>query len=157
MSVYHLTNEQARDFILLKQGLIGDHKFSGLQGVMEYIRQAGCVQFDPIDVCGKNAELVLQSRVSGFKKTMLSDLLYRDRVLVDYFDKNMSIFGVEDWKYFARTRQYFRERGRSRDAVDAAAGPVLAFIREHGSACSKDLACDEKVDWPWGPTSASRS
>lgn len=29
------------------------------------MRQAGCIQYDPVDVCGKNAELTLQSRVKG--------------------------------------------------------------------------------------------
>lgn len=42
-------------------------------------QQAGCIRFAPVDVCGKNAELTLQSRVKNFKKTMLSDLLYKDR------------------------------------------------------------------------------
>ena len=37
-----------------------------------------------MDVCGKNAELTLQSRVKGFTKRMLADLLYHDRLLVDY-------------------------------------------------------------------------
>ncbi len=55
-----LTKQQARQFILRKQGLSGEYRFSGKEGVVEYIRQCGCIQFDPIDVCGKNAELVLQ-------------------------------------------------------------------------------------------------
>ena len=62
-----LTNSQARQFILLKQGLLGENKFIGKQGALDFIRQAGCIQFDPIDICGKNAELTLQSRVKGFK------------------------------------------------------------------------------------------
>ena len=49
--------------MLLKHGLIGNYKFSGKQGVLDFVRQVGCIQFDPIDVCGKNAELVLLSRV----------------------------------------------------------------------------------------------
>mgnify|MGYP000982290388 FL=1 len=98
------TNKQARHFILLKQGLIGDYKFTEEQGICDYIKQAGCIQFDPIDVCGKNSELVLQSRVEGFSKDMLYKLLYIDRKLVDYFDKNMSIFSIDDWKYFSKQR-----------------------------------------------------
>ncbi|HOQ75420.1 MAG TPA: hypothetical protein PK369_02470 [Thermoclostridium sp.] len=47
-SVY-LTNEQARRFMLLKHGLLGDYRYSGKQGVLEYICQAGCIQFDPIE------------------------------------------------------------------------------------------------------------
>ncbi len=68
MQPYSLTNEQARNFLLLKHGLIGEYKFIGKQGVCDFIRQAGCIQFDPIDVCGKNPELTLQSRIRGFTK-----------------------------------------------------------------------------------------
>ena len=99
MIKYTLSNKQARQFILLKQGLIDNYKFSSKQGVIDFIKQAGCIQFDPIDICGKNAELVLQSRVKGFKKIMLYDLLYENRKLVDYFDKNLSIISIDDWKY----------------------------------------------------------
>ena len=90
-----ITNEQARQFILLKQGLIGAYRFIGKDGAYEYVRQSGCIQYDPVDVCGKNAELTLQSRVKGFKKSMLQDLLYKDRKLVDYADKELSIWPIE--------------------------------------------------------------
>ena len=73
----------ARQFILAKQGLIGSYRFVGKSGAYDYVRQAGCIQFDPVDVCGKNAELTLQSRVKGFRKPMLAELLYKDRLLVD--------------------------------------------------------------------------
>ena len=82
-----ITRDQARRFILLRQGLLGKHRFIGKSGAYQYVRQAGCIQYDPVDVCGKNAELTLQSRVKGFRKQMLDDLLYRDRLLVDYSDK----------------------------------------------------------------------
>ena len=77
-----VTLPQARQFILLKQGLLGDYRFIRKDGAYQYVRQAGCIQFDPVDVCGRNAELTLQSRVKGFRKKMLHDLLYRDRLLV---------------------------------------------------------------------------
>lgn len=57
-----LSKSQARRFLLLKHGLLGPYRFRGKNGALEYIRQAGCIQFDPVDVCGKNAELVLQAR-----------------------------------------------------------------------------------------------
>ena len=58
-----------------------------------------------VDACGKNAELTLQSRVRGFTKKTLYELLYEDRLLVDYPDKNLSIFPTEDWPYFERYRR----------------------------------------------------
>ena len=87
-----ITRDQAKRFLLAKQGLMGRYRFAGKEGVYQYIRQAGCIQFDPVDVCGKNAELTLQSRVRGFRKQMLSDLLYKDRLLFDYIDKELSIW-----------------------------------------------------------------
>ena len=100
-----ITKKQARQFILAKQGLIGPHKFIGKTGAYDYVRQAGCIQYDPVDVCGKNAELTLQARVKGFKKKMLFDLLYRDRLLIDYADKELSIWPTEDWPYFSSYRE----------------------------------------------------
>jgi uncharacterized protein YcaQ len=157
MNQIELTNKQARHFILLKQGLIGNYRFVGEQGACDYIKQAGCIQFDPIDVCGKNAELVLQSRVEGFTKDMLYKLLYTDRKLVDYFDKNMAIFSVEDWKYFSRQRDVYREYGRNKEQVNAVADRIKSIIKEKGFASSKDIDYKEQVDWPWGPTTLSRA
>ena len=82
-----ITLDQARQFILCRQGLLGKHRFVGKDGAYQYVRQAGCIQFDPVDVCGRNAQLTLQSRVKGCRMQMLDDLLYRDRLLVDYSDK----------------------------------------------------------------------
>lgn len=107
-----LTNRQARQFMLLKQGLLGEYRFIGKQGAYEYVRQAGCIQFDPVDACGKNAELTLQSRVKGFTKKMLYELLYEDRLLLDFPDKNLSILPMEDWPYFERYREAARKCGK---------------------------------------------
>ena len=157
MKSIKLTNNQARKFILLKQGLMGKYKFSGEKGVCDYIKQAGCIQFDPIDICGKNAELTLQSRVEGFSKEMLYNLLYSDRKLIDYFDKNMSIFSIDDWKYFSRTRDSFHQNSRSMAKVNEASNYIKSIIREKGFACSKDINLKEKVDWSWSPTTLARA
>ncbi|PNT93485.1 winged helix-turn-helix domain-containing protein [Clostridium thermosuccinogenes] len=152
-----LTNKQARRFMLLKQGLIGDCKFSGKQGVLEFIRQAGCIQFDPIDVCGKNPELVLQSRVEGFTKQMLYSLLYEDRKLLDYFDKNLSIIETTDWPYFWRYREAYKTGGRSHDEVNAVCEEIKSIIREKGAVSSADIGFSDTVDWYWSSAKLSRA
>ncbi len=157
MGRFIFSSQQARQFLLWKQGLLGAYRFSGRSGVLAFVRQAGCIQYDPIDICGKNAELVLQSRVAGFSKQMLSALLYEERELVDYFDKNMAIFHVEDWKYFARMRAHHHANGRSRDAVEAAIPGVIRTIQQKGFVCSKDIQLPQTVDWSWSPTSLSRA
>jgi len=142
-----LSNRQARQFLLLKHGLLGDYQFTGKQGVMDFVRQVGCIQYDPIDVCGKNAELVLQSRIRGFSKSMLDELLYKDRFLVDYPDKNLAIIPVEDWPYFERYRQAARQHAKRYPEMEAMSEQVLAHIQNHGEISSGELKLDGNFTW----------
>ncbi len=148
MKLRTVTKQQAARFLLLRHGLIDHYRYCGKNGVLAFIRSVGCIQYDPIDVCGRNAELVLQARVKGFRKEMLQELLYEDRSLIDYWDKCMAIFPVEDWPYFARTRM---QNTYNAEAVR----PALALAREtvasQGPCCSDDIPDGrEKVRWPWG-------
>ena len=142
-----ITKAQARQFILAKQGLLGAYRFSGKDGVYAYIRQAGCIQFDPVDVCGKNAELTLQSRVKGFSKTMLAELLYKDRLLVDYADKELSIWPSEDWPYFSAYRERSRRLDESFEGLEALEEQALAYIRENGPVSSDTLPIEGEIFW----------
>ncbi len=142
-----ITKEQARRFMLSKQGLLGKHRFAGKDGAYRYVRQAGCIQYDPVDVCGKNAELTLQSRVKGFSKRMLADLLYRDRLLVDYSDKELSIWPREDWPYFAGYRERSKAHSASFPGIPELEEQAVAYIREHGPVSSDTLPIEGKIVW----------
>ena len=142
-----ITRQQARQFILAKQGLIGAYRFSGKDGAYEYVHQAGCIQYDPVDVCGKNAELTLQSRVKGFSKSMLHELLYEDRKLVDYADKELSIWPSEDWPYFTSYRERSIRSGKTFKGLKTLETKVLNYIRENGPVCSDDLPIEGEIFW----------
>ncbi|MBR0087896.1 MAG: YcaQ family DNA glycosylase [Lachnospiraceae bacterium] len=142
-----LTKVQARQFILAAQGLLGSYRFSGKDGAYEFIRQAGCIQYDPVDVCGKNAELTLQSRVKGFRKSMLEELLYRDRLLVDYADKELSIWPAEDWPYFSSFRERSRVHGESFPGLAELEQEALSYIRANGPVSSDTLPIDGEIFW----------
>lgn len=142
-----VTNEQARQFILLKQGLLGPHRFIAKDGAYQYVRQAGCIQYDPVDVCGKNAELTLQSRVKGFRKKMLESLLYRDRLLVDYSDKELSIWPCEDWPYFSGYRERSIAHGNSFAGIPELEAVAVEYIRKHGPVSSDTLPVEGTIFW----------
>ena len=142
-----VTRDQARQFILVRQGLLGEHRFIGKDGAYQYVRQAGCIQFDPVDVCGRNAELTLQSRVKGFRKKMLEDLLYRDRLLVDYSDKELSIWPSEDWPFFSAYRERSMEHGRSFTGIPELEQEAISYIRKHGPVSSDTLPVEGTVFW----------
>ena len=142
-----LTKEQARRFLLAKQGLLGAYRFIGKAGAYAYVRQAGCIQFDPVDVCGKNAELTLQSRVRGFRKSMLQSLLYRDRLLVDYADKELSIWPVGDWPWFSAYRERSRTLGESFEGLAELEEQAIEYIRKKGPVSADTLPIKGEIYW----------
>jgi hypothetical protein len=133
-------------------------QLEGKAGVLKYVRRVGCIQFDPLDVVGRNPELVLQARVAGFRPPMLEELLYGERRLVDGWDKNMSIYPVEDWPYFRRHREVARESpGKSAQAVESVLPQVRRAVEARGPLSSIDLDLDRTVDWSWAPTRLARA
>lgn len=158
MDAIHLTQAQARRFFLSHQRLLPPRSLEGKAGLLEFFKRVRCVQFDPIDVTGRNHELVLQARVKGFSTPMLYEALYEDRALVDTFDKNMCIYCTEDWPYFRRNREGARRyfETKSHPVVDAA-GSVREEIERRGPLSSADLEMEEAVRWPWGSTRLARA
>ncbi len=153
-----ITREQARRFILRRQGLTGEYRYHGTQGVIDFTRAAGCVQYDPVDVCGRSPELTYLSRVKDYKSEYMYAALYDQRALVDYFDKNLCILPAEDYPCFARTRAYHQSpERRSYEIVERIAPQVRAFLREHGPAFSEDLPDMGRADWYWSSTTAARA
>ncbi len=148
---------EARRFLLRHHGLLGEARFAGTRGMVAFVRQAGCVQFDPVDVCGRSPELVFLARVPGYYAGMLEDLLYGDRRLVDYFDKNLAILPLEDWPYFRRERERYGAAGRSFEHIARVREEVLGRIRQEGPLSSAALGMGEKVDWYWSRTTLARA
>ena len=153
-----LTKSQARRFLLAHHALLPPNRLVGKEGVLLYIRKAGCIQYDPLNIVGRNPDLVLQSRIRDYTPELLKELLYEDRLLVDGWDKNMSIYPLEDWPNFSRRREearkYYGDPGKPANAVIP---HVRDEIEKRGPLSSLDLDLDEKVDWSWSPTKIGRA
>lgn len=155
--IRQISKQQARRFLLHRQGLLGQTPFIGKEGIVQFVRKSGCLQFDPIDICGKSPELSLFSRVEGFQKNMLDQLLYEDRRLIDYFDKNLAIIPTEDWPCFERTRNRYRTRVRSEEQIEKVAEKIREELRVKGPLSSNEVEQKGKVDWYWSKTSLARA
>lgn len=153
----HLSNQEARRFLLTHQGLLGSPRFQGKAGILAYIRQAGCIQFDPVSVCGRSPELALLSRVPGYREEMLYELLYQDRLLVDHFDKNLAIYPVDDWPCFARERARYGHYGKSRGQGEEIRAEIIEKIRRDGPQSAASLEMSKNVHWFWGKSSLARA
>lgn len=153
-----ITNRQARRFILAYQKLWSQYELEGKKGILSYFEKVCCIQFDPLNVVGSNQELVLQSRIKNYRPSLLQDLLYNERKLIDHWDKNMSIYRIEDWPYFKRTRELAKDRYKG---VLGSNEWIIAKLREklesEGPLSSLDLDYNEIINWSWAPTRLSRA
>jgi len=153
-----ISQQTARRTLLACQGLYPPRSWSGKRGVKIYLEKVRSIQFDPINVVGRNPDLVLQSRVKDFRPELLNELLYQDRYLVDNWDKMASLSLVEDWHYFSHHRTRMEEIfGVPSDVVMSLAPIVLSQIQQEGPQCSLDYHFKEKTDWHWGPTRVTRA
>ena len=152
-----ISKKDARRFLLAHHKLLLPRQFKGKQGVREYIQHVESIQFDPINIVGRNPDLVLQSRVANYKPEYLDQLLYEDRTLIDGWDKMACIHATSDWPNFSYRRKFLRENPDPRKPPDTIINDTLEHIRQRGPLSSLDFKEYDKVDWHWGPTKAVRA
>ncbi len=153
-----ISQQTARRTLLAFQGLYPPRSWTGKRGAKTFLKKVRSIQFDPINVVGRNPDLVLQSRVKDFQPSVLDELLYQDRFLIDNWDKMASLSLVEDWPCFSHHRSRMQEIfGVPSDVVMSLAPTVLDQIRQEGPQCSLDYHFEEKTDWAWGPTRVIRA
>ena len=58
--------------------------------------------------------------------------MYRDRLLVDYADKELSIWPAEDWPYFSPYRERSRLHGTGFPGLAELEQEALSYIRSNG-------------------------
>ncbi|NQV14210.1 winged helix-turn-helix domain-containing protein [bacterium] len=152
-----LSKEQARRFILAHQGLGPKPEFRGKSGALDFVRRVGCIQYDPLNIVGGNSDLVLQARIPEYMPSILTELLYHDRKLLDGWDKNMSIYSTGDWPYFQRLRKAANNNARISDPIDKILPQIRLAIEKQGPLSSLDLNFKKKIDWSWAPARLSRA
>ncbi|TFH05358.1 MAG: winged helix-turn-helix domain-containing protein [Spirochaetales bacterium] len=153
-----LDDQTARRFLLDWQGLLPPRELRGVDGVQAWMAHTRCVQFDPLDQCGRNADLTLQSRVRDYRPELLRIAIEQDRSIVEGWDKQMSFFPAEDWPGLARLRDGFGEGQDQRfgDREDLMQH-VLGEIDRRGPLSAADLDDMGRVDWHWAPAKAGRA
>lgn len=128
-----ISSEQARQFL-------ADYHLSPttIAGVFERL---GCVQYDPLNPVGRNADLVLQARVSGYQVNDWQALAYTDRLIYDAWDKQACLVPSSDWPHRAiiRARYHPYHDREILLAEPKAAAAILAAIDRQGPLSSLEI------------------
>src|SRR5688500_15445613 len=129
------------------------------ESVMRVVDRLGSLQFDPLEVAGRNHDLVLLARIAGYRRAWTDDLLYRERRLYETYNKMLSLVPTAELPWYRITWDRFRE-GRGDETFAEHADLVeelLDRIRRDGPLSSTDVAPRAAIDWYWRPTNQVRA
>lgn len=155
-----IDKELIKKFILFHQGLLKP-LFFDQEGIIEYINQVGCIQYDPLNIISRNANLVLQARIDYYQESMSDDLLYRERKLIDGWDKMMSIYATTDWPYMSSIREAHKVSSlrtmNYRNTKDALlmTNEMIEYLSVHGACYPNEIQSSSHGDSRWGSNKLS--
>lgn len=156
-----LTKKQAKEYLVKYHMINTDDNLSSKEGILSVFDKIQSIQVDPLDVVGRNVDLVLQSRVKDYKKYFIEELLYKDRTIVDGWDKMMAIYKTEDYPKFTEVRKWRGEGEintlQHRLQIDALeyTEDILKLFETEGAKFSKDISLGGKKQHYWGQTKVS--
>ena len=155
-----LSQAIARRFLVLRHLLAPARSLPDTEeSVLAVVDRLGSLQFDPLEVAGRNHDLVLHARIAGYRRPWTDHLLYDRRLLFEAYNKGLSILPTRElpWHRLTWDRARRAHEGETfRDHGDHVA-ELLERIRRDGPISTADLDRSEAIDWYWGPTLKSRA
>jgi uncharacterized protein YcaQ len=152
--------ETARRFLVIRHMLAPARSLPGdPASVLAVVDRLGSLQFDPLDVAGRNHDLVLQARIAGYRRELTDELLYGSRLLFEAYNKALCLLPTRELPYYRITWQDGADGRAGRVVGEQAvlAEKLVAAITAEGPKCSTDFEREAAIDWFWGPTSAARA
>lgn len=148
-----ISREEARRFLVSHLGLTRPAKRAAHPGIRETLGALRCIQLDPLDAIGQNADLVVLARVPGARRGDVHRAVYPGGAF-EHFAKERCLLpasafpfyrdrAVETpwWRHSERMKKL--DAGLVRDVLDEvrARGPISARALEHrGSVVPIDWA-----------------
>src|SRR5687768_5898632 len=145
----------ARRLAITKQRLGGPTPPATREGIIETVRNIGCLQLDPISAVARNHLLVLWSRLGNYPLEDLDALLWEERKLFEYWAHAASIVLTEEYPIQMRRKRWHQEGGtgweqHSKHWLEKNSSfrdYVLDEIRERGPIQSKDFTDTSSSSW----------
>lgn len=126
---------------------------------MAIVGRFGSLQFDPLEVAGRNHDLVLLARVDGYRREWTDALLYETRALFEAYNKGLSLLPTADlpWYRVAWDRARQSHEGAAFDEHAPLVEELLERIRSNGPLSPTDVEPRAAIDWYWRPTNQVRA
>lgn len=150
------SKEEARHMLCRYHNLDGAEALYGKQGVEKIMQRIHSIQYDPLHVTARNADLVLQARVRDYRESVLYNLLYEEHKLIDGFDKEMCIYNTRDFARLQFVRNEYHKYAvptlehRNQMGIFGILDDVRDFVDKHGKTSTKDITIGEVRESRWG-------
>src|SRR5579859_3330108 len=155
-----ISPEVARRYLVLRHLLAPPRSLPAEPAsVMRTFDRLGSVQFDPLDIAGRNHDLVLHARVNGYRRQWTDDLLYRERKLYETYNKGLSLVPTSELPWYRVSWDLNRERFEKTTFLEheALVKELLERIQNAGPLTSGDMPARAAIDWFWRPTNQVRA
>jgi len=141
----HWSKEEARWYLLYSVGLYGHEYPPGEEGIRRCFADLDVLQLDPLPILGRSHDLVIQARVDGTHPGQVLELVHRQRLGFEYWDKMLSLIPIAHFPWFrarmeAGGNRWEREREeRLKRDHPGALEAVYTAVEEHGPLSSAEL------------------
>ncbi|HSW43351.1 MAG TPA: crosslink repair DNA glycosylase YcaQ family protein [Patescibacteria group bacterium] len=160
MPTQTLSAAVARRFLVIRHLLAPARSLPPTEeSALAVVDSLGSLQFDPLEVAGRNHDLVLHARVAGYRRAWTDRLLYERRLLFEAYNKGLSILPTRElpWHRLTWDRARRAHEGEIFTAHGDHVAELLDRIRRGGPISAADLDRSEAIAWYWGPTLKSRA
>ncbi len=163
-SMSPLSRSDARRLLISHLGL-NKPLGRGAAGTRRVLERLRCIQLDPLDVIGTNADLVVMARVDDVRRGQVWRHLF-PRYAFEHFAKERCILPARAFAWYrqqghAAQTPWWRHGEREQRVPRKLVNAVLAEIRERGPLTARDLTDHgsvDPIDWSgWKGTSKATS
>lgn len=155
-----MTKQEAREYLVQYQ-MINTKQYSGLEAIKKVFQRIHTIQIDPLDVVGRNADLVLQARIKQYYRDDIDCYRYVDKYIMDGWDKMMAMFPVSEFSFFEpvrtqRAKDHLRTlQYRNQEDALKMVDKVYQMIQEEGPKYSTEISIGTTNKSRWGASTVA--
>jgi uncharacterized protein len=147
-----ITKEQARSFLLHRQFLAPPQSLPSVHGIETVFNALRLIQYDPLNPCGRNTDLVLQARIKSYHPDAYYKWLYVDKKGIECYDKELCIIPIEDFPLITHRQLRSQSYGYRGDFIKehkAEIESLLSYIEKNGPISSAAVPEQKQVIGEW--------
>jgi len=148
--------KEARHIILSSQKLSIVDKTESKEDLYKTIQQLGYIQIDTISVVERSHHHTLWSRMPSYKKSMLHDLLEKDKRIFEYWSHAAAFLPMKDFKFSLIRKMNFSKKYQMwGSAGKRIINKVYDRVKAEGPLQSKDFEDRRQRStgwWDWKPS-----